>query len=131
MNEFVAAICAAMTAFAIFTAWREIKLYRKATKGEVQYLISQKRLKRRLLISLILLGEAGFLLFGFFFLHTASPHFELLFWVVPFCLILLVLTLTFRDLHETRKDVDLIFREARDSALKMIQLATKSQSHED
>jgi hypothetical protein len=120
MNSFVAGICAAMTAFAVLTAWREIKLYKKAVKGEVQYLISQKRLKRRLLISLILVSEAGLLLFGFFFLHAASPHFELLFWIVPFCLIFLVLTLTFRDFHETRRDVDLIFREARDSALKTI-----------
>ena len=114
----VGLLAIAMAVFAIGSAIREVRLYRKALKGEIQFLISRSRMVRRILISLILLTESGFLIFGFFFFHPQKPGFELLFWVPPLILIFALLFLTFRDLYETSRDVDRIFREELREAAK-------------
>lgn len=109
-----------MLIFAVVSGAREIVVYRKALRGEVEYLVSKKRLKRRLLISAILTIESVLLFTGFFLLGPRSPEIELLYWLPALALILFLISLTMRDFQETRQDIDRIFREARDSARKTI-----------
>lgn len=119
MNWLVGLIAVCMTVFAVVSGVREIQLYRKALRGEVKYLVSKKRLVRRVLISVILLLETGFLVFGFFFFKPKSPGVELLYWMAPLVLVFVLFALTFRDLHDTRRDVERIFmEELRDSVRK-------------
>jgi hypothetical protein len=68
-----------MLVFASITAFREIKLYRKALAGKVQYLISKSRLARRLTVSGLLLVESIFFIIGFYVLHLSDPLKSLLF----------------------------------------------------
>jgi hypothetical protein len=119
MNWLVGLIAVCMTAFAVVSAIREIQLYRKALRGEVRYLVSRKRLVRRMLISVILLVETGLLVFGFFFLAAKSSGVELLYWMAPLVLVFVLFSLTIRDLHDTRRDVERIFlEEMRDTVKK-------------
>lgn len=114
-------IAAAMLTFAVVSGAREITVYRKALRGEVEYLVSKKRLKRRLLISAILTIESVLLFAGFFLLAPRSPEIELLYWLPALVLIFFLISLTMQDFRETRQDIDRIFREARDTARKSIE----------
>ena len=114
----VGLIILVMVLFAALTARSEILLYRKAVKGEVEYMISLKRRNRRLLISLILILEAVFLFLGFFLLKFDKPADALLFWLAPLLLIFALAYLGIADLRQTAKDIDRIFVESALDALK-------------
>ncbi len=101
-----------MLVFASVTAVREIKLYRKALTGNIQYLISKSRLARRLTVSGLLFVESIFFVIGFYVLNLSDPLQSLLFWTPALILILLVLYLGMRDFRETRRDIDKILLEA-------------------
>lgn len=101
-----------MLVFASVTAFREIKLYRKALTGNIQYLISKSRLARRLTVSGLLFVESIFFVIGFYFLNLSDPLHSLLFWTPALILILLVVYLGMRDFRETRRDIDKILLEA-------------------
>ena len=107
-----------MLVFASITAFREIKLYRKALAGKVQYLISKSRLARRLTVSGLLFVESIFLVIGFYFLHLSDPLQSLLFWTPALILILLVVYLGMKDFRETRRDIDRILVEAVRSSIQ-------------
>ena len=113
----VSCIILLMLGFALFTAYREILLYRKALKGEVRLLISKSRLLRRLVVSGILITESIFLGMGFFVLKL-TPFQSLIFWIPALALILIVIYLAMRDFRETRRDIDKIFLEATQAAIK-------------
>lgn len=105
-----------MLGFASVTAFREIKLYRKALTGKVQYLISKSRLARRLTVSGLLFVESIFFIIGFYLLNLSGPLQSLLFWTPALILILLVVYLGMKDFRETRRDIDKILLEvARNS----------------
>lgn len=114
-------VAAAMAGFAVISAIREIRLYRRALKGDELYLISRRRRDRRLVISLLLITEAAFLLIGVFFFVSEKPYQELLFWTPPLLLIALLVHLSLQDFRETSRDIDRIFREASKSALEIVQ----------
>lgn len=119
MNWLVGLVAVCMAAFAVVSAVREVQLYRKALRGEVKYLVSRKRLIRRITISAILLALTVLLLFGFFFFAAKSPGIVLLYWMAPLILVCVLFALTFRDMAETRRDVERIFlEELRDTAKK-------------
>lgn len=118
MNWLVGLIAVCMTVFAVVSAVREIQLYRKALRGEVRYLVSKRRLTRRVGISAILLAETVFLVFGFFFFSSKSPGIELLYWMAPLVLIFILFSLTFRDMAETKRDVERIFLEEMRNSVK-------------
>jgi uncharacterized membrane protein YjfL (UPF0719 family) len=107
-----------MLVFASITAFREIKLYRKALAGKVQYLISKSRLARRLTVSGLLFVESIFLVIGFYVLHLSDPLQSLLFWTPALILILLVVYLGMKDFRETRRDIDKILVEAVRSSIQ-------------
>jgi hypothetical protein len=113
----VSCIVLLMLGFALYTAYREIALYRKALQGEVRFLVSKSRLFRRLGISGLLIIESALLLIGHFLLKL-TPTQALLFWVPALILILVVIYLAMRDFRETRRDIDKIFLEAAHSAVK-------------
>lgn len=121
MNVLVPILIGGMTLFAVVTAFREIQQYRSALEGEPQYLVSKKRRNRRLLISFLLLTEALLLILGFFVLRFQAEGTSLLFWLAPMFLIAAVVHLSLQDWKETRRDVDRIFKEAYNSALKKIE----------
>lgn len=120
MNVLILLLVAAMGGFAIVSAIREIRLYRKALKGDELYLVSRRRRNRRLLISLLLLSEAILLAVGFFFFTAETPFQELLFWIFPLLMILILIRLSLQDFRETSRDIDRIFKEARISAMKSL-----------
>jgi len=107
-----------MLVFASITAFREIKLYRKALTGKVQYLISKSRLARRLTVSGLLFVESFFFIIGFYVLNLSDPLQSLLFWIPALILILLVVYLGMKDFHETRRDIDKILLEAAHSSIR-------------
>jgi hypothetical protein len=121
MEELVLLMIAGMGGFSVISAIREIRLYRKVLKGADLYLVSRRRLNRRLFISFILLAETTFLLVGVFFFTAEKPYQELLFWTPPLLLIILLVHLSLRDFRETSRDIDTIFKEARNSALKVVE----------
>jgi RsiW-degrading membrane proteinase PrsW (M82 family) len=112
----VSCIVLVMLGFALYSAIREISLYRKALKGEVQFLISKSRLQRRLIVSGLLIIESALLVMGYFVLKL-SPSQSLLFWVFALVLIFLVIFLAMRDFLQTRKDIDKIFLESAHAAI--------------
>jgi hypothetical protein len=120
MGVVVLLIVAGMLGFAVVSAIREIRVYRKALKGDELYLVSSSRLKRRLLISMLLVVETIFLIIGVFFFTVEKPYQELLFWAAPLFLIFLLIHLSVRDFRETSRDIDRIFKEARSSALTVV-----------
>ena len=120
MDAVVSFLIASVTLFAILTGAREILLYRKYLRGEINYLVSRERRNRRLVISLLLLTEAAFLFLGFFFLSFESPMLALAFWLPPLMLIGLVVYLSVQDIRETSRDIDRMFREASDSVMKKV-----------
>jgi hypothetical protein len=107
-----------MLVFAFITAFREIKLYRKALAGKVQYLISKSRLARRLTVSGVLFVESIFFIIGFYVLNLSDPLQSLLFWTPALILIMLVVYLGMRDFRETRRDIDKILLEAAHTAAR-------------
>src|SRR4030095_12779390 len=107
-----------MLLFAFITAFREIKLYRKALTGKVQYLISKSRLARRLTVSGLLFVESIFFIIGFYVLNLSNPLQSLLFWTPALILIMLVVYLGMRDFRETRRDIDKILLEAAHTAAR-------------
>ena len=118
MHFFVALLIAGMMIFGIISALREITVYRQALKGELQYLVSRKRLTRRLLVSFFLLLEASFLLVGFFLLSFENPLQNLIFWIPPLLLIFVIIYLGILDFRETSRDLNRIMREAASETLK-------------
>ena len=125
MNWVFLAIVLGLIAFAIGSAFREILMYRKATRGEVRYLVSRSRLTRRLLISLLLFAEGAVLYFGAFVLSFQQPGASLLYWSLALVLMMPVVYLALVDMRETRRDIDRIFYEAVKSALKNVENAKK------
>jgi hypothetical protein len=126
MSLLVILLIAGMVLFAIVTAFREALQYNRALQGDLQYLVSKQRRNRRLLISFLLLLEALFLFLGFFVIPSSGNALALLFWLSPIALILIVVYLSLQDWRETRRDVDLIFKEAYRTALKKIE-SSKSE----
>lgn len=118
MGILAALVIAGMILFAVGTGIREISLYRKSLKGDVQYLVSRQRRNRRLLISFLLLAEAALLLAGLFFLTFEQPGPALLFWIPPLLLIVWIVYLSVADLRETSRDIDRILNDATEAALK-------------
>ena len=121
-------LIAGMVVFAIWSAIREIKAYRKCLKGHRQYLVSKKRRNRRVLISAVLILEAVFLSFGIFILKFKNPSEALIYWIAPTALIIWLVYLGMRDFRETSHDLDVIVREASDVILKKTndQIATQA-----
>ena len=111
----VSLIIAGMVLFAMISGAREILLYRSALRGDTQFLISKRRLRRRLLVSLVLILEGALLLLGFFILAFDSPFEVLLFWALPLLLIVLLVYLSVLDFRETSRHIDRIFLEASES----------------
>lgn len=111
-------IIVSMLVFASVTAFREIKLYRKALSGKVQYLISKSRLARRLTVSGLLFVESIFFVIGFYVLNLSDPLQSLLFWTPALGLILLVVYLGMKDFRQTRRDIDKILLEAAHTAVR-------------
>lgn len=107
-----------MLVFASISAFREIKLYRKALAGKVQYLISKSRLARRLTVSGLLFVESIYFIIGFYLLDLSDPFQSLLFWTPALILILLVVYLGMRDFRETRRDIDKILLEAAHASIR-------------
>lgn len=105
-------IIAGMLLFAVISATREILLYRSALRGNTQFLISKRRLQRRLFVSVVLILEGTLLYLGFFVLTLDSPFAALLFWTPPMLLIGLLVYLSILDYRETSRDIDRIFLEA-------------------
>lgn len=111
--------------FSLASAAREIRIYNRAERGDVQYLVSRPRRNRRLLISALLLIEAALLYLGTFVYKLSRPPVALLYWTGALLLIVVVMLLAFQDLRETRRDIDRIFRESIRSALKKAEEAKR------
>ena len=118
MSIAVGIIIVLMLLFASVTAFREIKLYRKALTGNIQYLISKSRLARRLTVSGLLFVESIFFVIGFYVLNLSDPLHSLLFWTPALILILLVVYLGMRDFRQTRRDIDKILLEAARTSIR-------------
>jgi hypothetical protein len=114
----VALLIAGMILFAVFSAAREIKAYRKYLGGEKEYLVSKKRRNRRILIAAVLIAEAILLFLGIFALEFQTPMQMLIYWIVPTLLILWLVYLGMQDFRETSHDLDVIVRETSDVILK-------------
>jgi hypothetical protein len=127
MNWLVGFLIVCLLGFAIGSAVREIRIYRRAVRGDVQFLVSRSRRNRRLLISFFLVIESALLYFGTFQFKLSRPHVALIYWTPALLLMILVMLLAFQDLRETRRDLDRIFREAVQSALKNAKDARKGQ----
>ncbi|HSE40533.1 MAG TPA: hypothetical protein VLH08_07170 [Acidobacteriota bacterium] len=112
----VSCIVLMMLGFALYTAIHEISLYRKALKGEIQFLVSKSRLLRRLIVSALLILESAFVVLGYYVLKL-TPLQSLLFWSPALLLILIVVYLAMRDYRETRRDIDRILLEATHAAI--------------
>ncbi|HMD79791.1 MAG TPA: hypothetical protein VKE92_00700 [Anaerolineales bacterium] len=118
MQIVVALVIAGMTVFAVWSAFREIKLYRNYLHGNPEYLISRRRRNRRLIIAGLLILEAGFLFAGIFILSFSDPLKALTFWISPLLLIIWLVYLGLNDFRETSRDIDMIIRETSDVILK-------------
>jgi len=114
----VAILIAAMIVFAVWSAMREIKAYRKYLSGSKEYLVSRKRRNRRVVISIVLVAEALLLFLGIYVLAFQKPMQMLLYWIAPMLLIILLVYLGMQDFRETSRDLDVIVREASDVILK-------------
>ncbi len=112
MHLTVSLIIAGMVLFSVISAVRERLLYRSALRGNTQFLISKRRLQRRLFVSVVLILEGTLLYLGFFVLTLDSPFAALLFWTSPMLLIGLLVYLSILDYRETSRDIDRIFLEA-------------------
>ena len=126
MNWLIGVLVFCLVAFSLVSAVREFRLYRRAVRGDVQYLVSRSRRNRRMMVSAILLIEALLLFLGTFVLTFRSPHMALLYWIPALVLMMIVTALAFRDLRETRRDIDRIFHEAARSALKNADRSNKN-----
>jgi hypothetical protein len=125
MNFLIACLSLGLVVFSITSITREIRLYRRAVKGETHYLVSRSRLRRRSVISALLLVEAGLLYFGNFHLKPEPAYRALLYWFSAMAVMIVVILLAFKDLKETRRDVDRIFKEAVLSAMKNVREAKR------
>lgn len=120
MHFFTGFLIVAIVSFSVFSGLREIAVYRKARGGEPLYLVSRKRLRRRLMISAILLVVSLFLFLGFFVVSSPTLLPNLLIWVPPLVLIGLVVYLSIQDFRETSTDLDRILRDASEVARQKI-----------
>jgi len=120
MHLFVGFVVAAMVLFAIGSAVREIGIYRRSVRGELNYLVSKQRRNRRLMVSFLLLLEAVLLFLGIFVFSLHEPLKALLYWTPPLFLIGLLVYLSILDFRETSRDVDRIFKEASETILKKV-----------
>ena len=127
MNVVMAVVILGLSCFAVGSAAREILTYRRAARGEVPYLVSRSRFARRILISALLLGEAGLLFAGSFLLSFPQPGISLLFWLLALVVVMPVVYLAFIDMRQTRRDLDRIFQEAALSALKAVELRRREE----
>ena len=127
MHFFAAFVILAIISFSCFSAIREISVYRKARRGEPLLLVSRIRLRRRLVISALLLVVSSFLCAGFFLLSSASPLANLAIWIPPLVLIFVVVYLGIQDFRETSKDLDRILRDASEIARKKIKETAETQ----
>jgi len=117
---FIGIVVAAMVLFAISSAVREVQVYRRSVRGELNYLVSKQRRNRRLIVSFLLLLEAIFLFLGIFVFSLHEPFKALVYWTPPLFLIGLLVYLSILDFRETSRDVDRIFREASETILKKV-----------
>jgi amino acid transporter len=113
-----ALLIAGMILFAVWSAAREIKTYRKYLRGEKEYLVSKKRRNRRVCIAGVLIGQAVLLFLGIFILKFQQPLQMLVYWTAPTALIGVLVYLGMQDFRETSHDLDVIVREASDVILK-------------
>ena len=127
MQIVVALVIAGMTIFAVWSAFREIKLYRNYLDGNREYLVSRRRRNRRLVIAALLILEAGLLFAGIFLLSFPDPVKALMFWMPPLLLIIWLVYLGLNDFRETSRDLDVIIRETSDVILKKQNLHKKLQ----
>lgn len=118
MEIVVGLLIAGMIVFAVWSASREIKLYKNYLLGDPQYLVSKQRRNRRVFIAALLILEAAFLFTGVFLLSFPDPFRSLIFWAPPLVLILCLVYLGLKDFRETSRDLDVIVREATDVILK-------------
>jgi hypothetical protein len=118
MQIIVGLVIAGMIIFAVWSALREIRLYRNYLQGDREYLVSRRRRNRRLLIAALLIFEAAFLFTGIFLVHISDPVKALLFWAPPLLLIFWLVYLGLSDFRETSRDIDMIVRETADVILK-------------
>jgi hypothetical protein len=118
MEIVVGLVIAGMIVFAIWSALREVRLYRNYLHGNREYLVSRRRRNRRLLIAALLILEAGLLTAGIFVIQITDPIKALLFWTPPLLLIVWLVYLGLSDFRETSRDIDLIVRETADVILK-------------
>ena len=127
----VSCIVFMMLGFALYTAIREISQYRKALKGEIQFLVSKSRLMRRLIVSALLILESAFVMLGYFVLKL-TPLQSLIFWSPALLLILIVVYLAMRDYRESRRDIDRILLESTHAAIaKAAQAKREAEGIED
>jgi len=127
MHFFAALVILAVVGFSIFSAIRETVVYRKARRGEPLLLVSRIRLRRRLIISSLLLIISSFLFVGFFLVSSTKPLPNLAVWIPPLILIFVVVYLGIQDFRETSKDLDRILRDASDIARKKIKETVETQ----
>ena len=127
MHLFSGFVIFAIVSFSLFSGFREISVYRKARRGEPLLLVSRIRLRRRLMISGLLLIISCFLFVGFFLLSSAAPLLNLVIWIPPLILISLVVYLGIQDFRETSKDLDRILRDSTDIARKKIKETAETQ----
>jgi len=127
MHLFSGFVIFAIVSFSLFSGFREISVYRKARRGEPLLLVSRIRLRRRLMISGLLLIISCFLFVGFFLLSSAAPLLNLAIWIPPLILISLVVYLGIQDFRETSKDLDRILRDSTDIARKKIKETAETQ----
>jgi len=118
MHFLTAILILAIVGFSIFSGIREVRVYRRARRGEPLLLVSRARLRRRLVISALLLIVAAFLFVGFFLLNSKDPLLNLGVWIPPLFLIAAVVYLSIQDFRETSRDLDRIMRDATDIARK-------------
>ena len=118
MGIVVGALISGMILFAVWSAIREVRAYRKYLKGDPQYLVSKKRRNRRVLISTLLILEASFLFLGIYVLRFENPYQSLIYWIIPTGIIIWLVILGMKDFQETSHDLDVIVREASDVILK-------------
>ena len=126
MDWLIGVLIFCLVVFSLASAVREIRIYRRAANGDVQYLVSRSRRNRRLLVSALLLVESVLLYLGTFVLSLRAPGAALLYWLSALVLMMIVIALAFRDLREMRRDIDRIFHEAARSALKNVDRANRN-----
>lgn len=126
MDWLIGVLVFCLVVFSLASAVREIRIYRRAANGDVQYLVSRSRRNRRLLVSALLLIESGLLYLGTFVFPLRAPGAALLYWLSALVLMMIVIALAFRDLREMRRDIDRIFHEAARSALKNVDRANRN-----